>query len=471
MALLLFSIPSYAQGNLGAITGTVQDKSGAVLPDAAITITNVDTSVKWTAKTSTAGYYRVPLPPGNYRLQAEKAGFKTGRTELIVVPVEQVVTMDLKLQVGSVTETVEVTSAAPLLQTSTAEVGSSVTPEEFETLPVQVSDGGRDLQTFIFTSLPGTIGTGGDPTNGPWSGSINGGQLFSHEILIDGVTIGRFDMSGGSLTEFSPGTDAIGEFKVQSANYSAEYGETGGGVANFSYKSGTNEFHGSVFEYNKNPVFNAAGAVADALNQPKDNTRDNDFGATFGGPIWKQHTFFFFTYEGDRFRDFSYSGTATIPTAAMLKGDFSGMLGPQVQTCGANGTSPCVDALNRPVYQYEIYDPTTTRMVGPVGNQVPVRDPFNYGGKLNVIPPGMFSTASATLLPLFPNPLLSGYIRNTPKFGGCCPILDRDSYTVKIDHVVTGKQKIWGSFNYNWRHRFHGCCDYFPPFPGFRSVP
>src|SRR5208337_4154985 len=235
----------------------------------------------------------------------------------IIVPVAQVVTVDLKLQVGNIRETVEVTSQAPLLQTSSAEVGSSVTPEEFEALPVELGDGGRDLQTFIFSSMPGTIGSS-------WSGSINGGQLFSHEIMIDGVSIGRYDLSGGGLTETQPGTDSIAEFKVQSSNYSAEFGDTGGGVANFTYKSGTNQFHGSAFEYLYNPVFNAAGELANVYHTAKDNTKENDFGATFGGPIRKDRTFFFFSYEGDRHRDFSYSGAVTIPTPAMITGDFSG---------------------------------------------------------------------------------------------------------------------------------------------------
>ena len=237
--LLLLSSPTSGQGNLGAITGTVQDPSGAVVPDLPLTITNVETGVKWTATTSSAGYYRVALPPGTYRLEAQKQGFKTEIADRVLVPVAQVVTVDLTLQVGNQSEKVEVTSQTPLLTPSTAEVSSAVSAEEFETLPIEVGDGGRQLQTFIFTSLPGTVGD-------TFSGSINGGQLFSHEILIDGVTIGRYDLSGGSLDEFSPGTDAIGEFKVQTSNYSAEYGETGGGIANFSYKSGTNGFHGKI---------------------------------------------------------------------------------------------------------------------------------------------------------------------------------------------------------------------------------
>src|SRR5215813_1763907 len=200
--LLAISALVYGQGSLGAITGTAEDSSGAVVPDLPLTITNVETGVKWTATTSSAGYYRVAVPPGTYRLEAQKQGFKTQVTDNIIVPVAQVVTVDFTLQVGSQSQTVEVNSAAPLLTPSTAEVSSAITPQEFQTLPIEVSDGGRQLQTFIFTSLPGTVGD-------TFAGSINGGQLFSHEILIDGVTIGRYDLSGGSLDEFSPGTDAI----------------------------------------------------------------------------------------------------------------------------------------------------------------------------------------------------------------------------------------------------------------------
>src|SRR5439155_6236427 len=160
-----------------------------------------------------------------------------------------------------------------------------VTPEEFQTLPIEVGDGGRNPQTFIFTSLPGTQGD-------TFSGSINGGQLFSHEILIDGVTIGRYDLSGGSMDEYSPGTDAIGEFKVQQSNYSAEYGETGGGIANFVMKSGTNQFHGTAYDYVRNNILNAAGLETNAFGLTKTSVKDNNFGATLGGPIRKDRTFF-----------------------------------------------------------------------------------------------------------------------------------------------------------------------------------
>src|SRR5437879_10920461 len=148
---LLLSGSTPGQGNLGAITGTVQDTSGAVVPDLPLTITNVETGVTWTATTSSAGYYRVAVPPGTYRLEAQKQGFKRQIADKILVPVAQVVTVDLTLQVGNQSQTLEVNSAPPLLTPSSAEVGSSVSPQEFETLPIEVGDGGRQMQPFIFT--------------------------------------------------------------------------------------------------------------------------------------------------------------------------------------------------------------------------------------------------------------------------------------------------------------------------------
>ncbi len=459
LSLFLFSGSIFAQGDLGALTGSVVDPSGAVVPDAPITITNVATGVNWTVKSSSAGYYRLAVPPGEYRLEAQKQGFKTAVADNIVVPVAQVVTVDFTLQVGSSTQTVTVTTEAPLLTPSTAEVGATITPQEFETLPILVDDGGRQLQHFIFSSLPGAVGD-------EFSGSINGGQLFSSEILIDGISIARYDLNGGSLVEFSPSTDAIGEFKVQQANYSAEYGETGGGIANFVMKSGTNNFHGTVYDYLKNPVLNARGLIANALGTPKKNEKENNFGGTFGGPIKKDRTFFFATYEGDRFRNFNFSGLTTLPTSAMKQGDFSAWLGSQIGT----------DALGRPVFENEIYDPTTTRKVtagqlDPLTGRVAtanatIRDPFMFQGQLNVVPPSEFSKASSVLLPLFPDPVFNKKLRNEPRFSGCCPVLRQDKWSVKIDHVVNEKQKIAGSFSWNRRDRFNRNGRTFPPFPG-----
>ncbi len=463
LALVFVAGNAFAQGDLGALTGSVFDPSGAVVPETSIIITNIETGVNWTVGSSSAGYYRVPVPPGKYRVEARKEGFKKAVAENITVPVAQVVTIDLTLQVGTSAQSVTVTSEAPLLTPSTAEVSASLTPQEFQTLPIIVDDGGRQPQSFIFNSLPGAVGDA-------YQGSINGGQQFSHQILIDGVTIGRYDMSGGGMAEYSPGTDAIGEFKVQMTNYSAEYGDTGGAIVNFSMKSGTNQFHGTAFEYVKNPVSNAAGLLVNAFGGTKNNDKENNFGGTFGGPIRKDKTFFFASYEGDRFTSFAYSGTTTIPTPAMRAGDFSSFLGDSVGT----------DALGRTVYQNEIFDPTTTRTVDPgamdpvtglvngTADTAVIRDPFQYQGKLNWIDPAKFSTATSVLLPLFHNPLFSGNKRNTPRFSGSTPVLRRDALNVKIDHVIGSKQKLSGMFGYYRRFlwkRNTGDSAY-PPFPG-----
>ena len=456
--VLLCSSQAFGQGNLGAITGTIQDAGGGVIPDAALTITNMETGVNWTAKSSSAGYYRVPVPPGTYRLQALREGFKAGVADHIVVPVAQDVTVNVTLQIGSQTQRVEVTAAATLLTPSTAEVSSSITPQEFQTLPIALDDGGRQAQSFIFNSLPGAVGDS-------YQGSINGGQQFSHNILIDGVTIGRYDMSGGSMDEYHPGTDAIGEFKVQMSNYSAEYGDTGGAIVNFQMKSGTNQFHGTAFEYNKNPVFNAAGLLVNAFpGSPKDNEKENNFGGTIGGPIRKDKVFFFLSYEGDRFTNFSFGSLTSIPTQAMRAGDFSSFLGAQVGT----------DALGRPVYTNEIYDPTTTRNViaGQVDSvtglmataDASIRDPFPG----NVIPAGEFSQANSVLLPLFPNPQLSGDERNTPRIAPSTPVLDRNAYNVKMDEVLSSNQRLTEMFGYYsrvlWKRNTADSA--YSPFPG-----
>jgi hypothetical protein len=445
---LLLPVLAFAQGDRGALTGVVTDPSGALVPEAAITIVEMRTGSTTKVASSSAGYYRVSVPPGTYRIEASKEGFKTAVAENITVPVAQVVTIDLTLQVGSTTQSVTVTSEAPLLTPSTADVGASVTPQEFQTLPIPVDDGGRQPQSFIFRSLPGAVGEA-------YQGSINGGQEFSHQIMIDGVTIGRYDMSGGGMAEYSPGTDAIGEFKVQMTNYSAEYGGTSSAIVNFAMKSGTNQFHGTAFEYVKNPVSNAAGLLANAYGTPKSNEKENNFGGTLGGPIRKDKTFFFGSYEGDRYRNFAYSGTTTIPTKAMRGGDFSAFLGDKIGT----------DALGRPVYTNELYDPTTTRTLA---DGTVIRDPFEYEGQLNVIDPAKFSTATSVLLPLMPDPLFGGLKKNTPIFSGCCPVLRRDAMNVKVDHAIGSKHKLSGMFGYYrrslWKRNTKDSA--YPPFPG-----
>jgi hypothetical protein len=465
LCLTLATLPQwiYAQGQLGGLTGSILDPSGAVVPAADISITNMATQITWSVKSSSAGYYRVDVPPGEYQLEVRKQGFKASVATKIVVPVAQVVTINLTLEIGSAALSVTVTTTAPLLTTSTAQVSSSVSPQEFQTLPVILSDGARPLDSFIYTSLPGAVsGTGGN--------SISGGQGVSNSILVDGLTLGRFD-ANDALGEFSPSTDAVGEFSVVMSNFSAEYGQSGGGVASFSLKSGTNKYHGTLYEYWENPLFNAAGFTENANGQPKSSIRQNDFGGTYGGPIRKNKTFFFAAFEGNRRHEFALGGLTTLPTSAMLKGDFSSWLGAAVGT----------DALGRQVFKNEIYNPLTTRTIAagavdPVsgltnssGAAAIIRDPFQG----NQIPQTYFSKSIQPLLPLFPTPEFAGNTRNQPYYTGtCCPLFNENKGTLKVDHVINDSMKLSGSLSWNARDRFsHSTGHVFPPYPGYPLNP
>jgi hypothetical protein len=462
LGMLLLPQWIYGQGQSSALTGSIYDSSGAVIPEAELTVTNMDSGINWVVKSSSAGYYRVPVPPGKYQIQVVKHGFQGSRATGIVVAVAQVVTIDVTLQVGSAAQSITVTTEAPLLTTSTAQVSSSITPQEYQTLPVILSDGGRPLDSFIYSSLPGASTSGG-------GNSISGGQQMATQIQVDGLTIGRFD-ANDELGEFSPSTDAVGEFSVVMSNFSAEYGQTGGGVASFSLKSGTNNYHGTLYEYWENPLFNAAGFDPNAAGQPKDSIKQNDFGGTLGGPIRKNKTFFFAAMEANRKHEFELGSKTTIPTPAMLKGDFSSWLGAQVGT----------DALGRAVFKNEIYNPLTTRNVaagaidpvtGLTNNTTAaaiIRDPFPS----NVIPQGYFSKSIQPLLSLFPTPEFAGNTRNQPAYTGtCCPIFEENRGTLKVDHVITENLKLGASLSWNGRDRYNRSAHTFAPYPGYPLNP
>ena len=462
--LLLLPSLAFAQGTRGTLTGSVTDPTGALVPEATITITEMKTGVTTTVASSSAGYYRTSVPPGTYKLEAKKEGFKTAVAENIVVPVAQVVNIDFTLQVGNVAESVTVTSEAPLLTTASSELGNNITPQEFATLPIALDDGGRQLMTFIFSSLPGTVGDS-------WANSINGGQWFTADIQIEGVAVARYDLQG-SISEATPSADTASEFKVQMSSYSAEYGATSGGIANFGMKSGTNELHGSVYEYLANPILNATGWSTNALPEGnvakvKAPVRENNFGFVVGGPIRKNKTFFFFNYEGDRRIAARPSGYRTIPTEKMLGGDFSEWLWNQTGT----------DALGRPIYYYEIYDPTSSRSVaagatdpvtGLVNNTAStalIRDGFGFdpvtglpGSNANIIPSEYWSVASAKLLPEFPTPINSQLGNNMVTYGGSTPTIHINKWSLKLDHVINDKHKMSGFWTLSdrWVHKGRG---------------
>ena len=453
LALVMLLAPSalWAQGVLGTVTGVVTDPSDAAIPAATVKLIEIGTNVTTVATTTSAGIYSAPVTPGTYRVEASKAGFETAAWNNVIVDPSKYVTVNLQLKVGNVKQTVEVSSKPPELETTSAQVGSTVTVTEMASLPNAAADGGRDPEAFIFSSLPGTFGNS-------WTGSVGGGQYFSTDVVLEGISVLDYQRQGGTLLFYRPGFDAFKEVTVQQSGYSAEYGDSAGGIINFQMKSGTNQLHGNAFEFFNNTVLSANGFDFNAIPVPnsqkhRSQYNDNNFGVSLGGPVVIPHiyngrdkTFFFATYEGDRYRNFNLSGTTTLPTPAMLQGDFSQLLGAQIGT----------DDLGRPVYENEIYNPTTTRnvtqgQVDPTTGLVPtatgvVRDPFVN----NTIPAQYFSTASKMILPLFPQQTAyNSLYNNVPVVGGSWPKYSQDLWSIKVDHVISDKHRITAFFDNN----------------------
>jgi hypothetical protein len=448
--------PALAQGERGAFNGIVTDMNGAAVPNAEVTALNTETNVETKVTTTEAGVYRLPyLPSGPYKISVRASGFKTAEVTNLTLLVAQTLTVDLKLEPGQLSDTVTVTSETPPLESSTAEIGRYVTKQEFDTWPVAVGDGQRQIQTFIFTSLPGAVGS-------TFQGSINGGQNYSHEILIEGMPLGRFDLQGGSNNEFSPSAESVSEFKLQTGTISAQYGGGQTSVANFAIKSGTNDFHGGAYTYVQNDALRANSFNNKALGRRADGSEVRprppyklfNYGYNFNGPVWipkvyngKDRTFFFNSLEVTRVRDFVSIGFSTLPVPEFKQGNFSKLLSPAFTGDARSGTTIGTDALGRPVVFGQLYDPATTRTV----NGVTVRDPFPG----NIIPQNRWSQVSSNILSKagITDPILGSMLNNYPNLNTCCPVFDQRIYAVKVDHKLSENHRLSSVYNHTYRLR------------------
>lgn len=308
-------LPLFAQSPNGTINGIVLDPVGRAIAGADIVIVNDVTAVKYFSRTNGEGIYVVPnLPPGPYRLQVSKVGFKTLIKPDIVLNVQDALSITFTLPIGAVSEAVTVEGGAPLVNTESAAVSTVVDRQFAENLPMS----GRSFQSLIQLT-PGVVPTA---SNSQDSGqfSINGQRAASNYWMVDGVSanigIGANSTGspgnglGGSLGSFSAlgGTnslvsvDAMQEFRIQTSTYAPEFGRTPGGQISIVTRSGANQFHGTVFDYFRNDILDANNWFANSVGQPKPQERQNDFGGTFSGPLLKEKTFFFFSYEGLRLR-------------------------------------------------------------------------------------------------------------------------------------------------------------------------
>jgi hypothetical protein len=299
-------------GGSGTIKGTVTDPSGAVIPSATVVTTHVATGVETRRETTAAGLYVIaPLPVGTYKLTATASGFRALVQEQVVVDALTTVEMNLKLEVGTTAESVTV-SATPLeLNTADARMGQTIRNEMYTAMPLSMGNGNpRNPAAFIYT-MPGV-------QEGGTFGFINGGQSFSKDVYIEGLPITDAVRQGESRAlQFAVSVEAVDQFQVETSGQSVEY--NGQGSENYTIKSGTNQFHGSLFEYLRNTVLDARGFFSPA--RPQQN--QNEFGFTFGGPIQRNRIFFFGAYDGYRYRVATDSRFVTIPTLKMRAGDFS----------------------------------------------------------------------------------------------------------------------------------------------------
>ncbi|HXG66947.1 MAG TPA: TonB-dependent receptor, partial [Blastocatellia bacterium] len=423
-------------------------------------------------ETTGDGAYRLQqLPAGVYTLTVTAQGFKTAEITDVTVEVNTTTARDIVLEAGVVAETVTISAEGALtVQTETSDVGTVVTSKQVLELPLLVgSNGGfglRSPEAFTFLT-PGVVGPGtasdnGLNTDGPndnggtFQSKFAGSQNFANEVLLEGASTWRSE-NGSSFDETAPSVEAFQEFKVLTSNLSAEYGRTGGGITSFAYKSGTNEIHGSVYDYFRNRVLNANRFFNNAQGRdpvtgreraPRPFDNFNDYGGTVGGPVYipklydgRNRSFFFFIYEGSR-RRLGGSSISTLPTEAFRRGDFSSLL-----TNEQVGT----DALSRPVFAGQIFDPRTTRVV----NGEVVRDPFPG----NMIPEGRFSTVARNVLGFVPLPVNAGRFENFI-FQGASP-LDVYTFAIKGDHALTENSRLSGSYSKRVNDRVI-CCRALP---------
>ena len=419
----------WAQVDKATISGTVADQSGAVIVGASVTVTNVDTGVRYTGESNDVGVYRVSaLPVGTYSIDYEKIGFKKLTQSGLTLATAQVAEINVKMTPGALTERMEVTTAPVLLDTETTDIGTVMTADSMKDLPLDInaSGVGRDITSFIYSNIATTNG-------GNYSGHIAGSQDVTKNVMVDGI-----DATAG-LQGFIQdiGMEAVQEMKVQISGVSAEGASTGGGTILLETKSGTNTFHGSGYGFLQNEALNANSWDNNYFGLPRQRNRFNDWGASVGGPIRKNHTFFFSSLE--RFHNAQLTFTpngATVPTAEFLKGDFSALLGGPL--AGAT------DACGRQINIGEIYNPLNPVVSG--GNTC--YQPFPG----NIIPQSQLSPIAVSIAQkLYGNGYTAtgpALVNNFPSLGGTYSEVTSTHLDLKLDHNINGKQRIAGGFNW-----------------------
>jgi len=475
LATLLYCGSALGQVDAGAVRGTITDRSGAVVTKAKVTLTNDATGLSVTAVTSRDGTYTFgPIKIGPYTIDVEAAGFRKATTQL-TVNVQDQARADFQLVPGAASETVVVTAVAQQLQTQDASVGTVATSQEVNDLPLN----GRN---YTFLAQLGAGVTKLNPTRGlDATGSFvaNGLTTVHNNYMLDGIDNNNdtVDFLNGAAYANLPPPDAIQEFKVQTSNFSAEFGRAGGAVVNAAVKSGTNEFHGSAWEFLRNDLFDAVDVSKWCFSEltthnpcttKKDTLRRNQFGAAAGGPIVKNRLFVFGDYEGTRIRQ----TTLHKPTVPTLAESQSGFLDYRDRFSTTSSTH--TDLLGRSFSDATVFDPATTRAVtagspDPVTNLVAtgsgyVRDPFYIGSVsnqtnfttpaqqalMNQLPSDRTDSNALKLLELYPSANVPGAFSQNYSVDRSRPD-DNNHFDIRVDNNISQRDQLFGRVSYSRR--------------------
>ena len=452
LCLLLLVPAALAQSERGTITGTISDAAGAMIPNAPIEAKNLETGAVYKAASSLTGNYVISqLPVGTYQLTATMPGFKQYLRTGITVMTAQSLRIDISLEIGNISETVTVNADAPLLKTESGELSHVVSTDRLDNLPMLSATGIRDPFAAV-NLMPGTSGTGGLMR-------VNGMPGFTMSLRIDGqdATQNIWTLAYNMST---PSVDSIEETAIQTSNFAAEYGQAGGGILNMTMRSGTNRLHGGAFEYFRNEALNANPpykneSYPDYTEKPRD--RQHDFGFNLGGPVYipklydgRDKTFFFYSFEQNRLKT-STSATYTYPTEAFQNGDFSALLGGVMTNVCYDPTNPAtcgVDPAGQPLREGAIYDPYSTQpVVGLDGKTYQVRTAFD-GNKIPSSYLNQYADPVAMNYQDLYLPLTNSNLTNNLTVGW--PSKSTQTITaVKIDHSISSKFKLSGSYSYN----------------------
>ena len=401
LILLLLAFNQEALAQNAQLSGIITDDNSALIVGARLTLTKVDTGVTRQAVTNKDGYYNIPfVPPGNYELNVLADGFRSVTRNNVSINVDQAARIDFILEIGTLNESVNITASDPPLERETSSIGQVIENKSIVTLPLN----GRNYSQLVLL-MPGATPNQGSRTTDGFS--LNGNRTLQNKFLVDGLDNNNYitGVDTGSTQAIRPSVDAIQEFRVESANYNVQYGQAAGGVISVAIKSGTNSLHGSAFEFLRNEKLDANDFFANRAGLKRGPFRFNQFGGTLGGPVWRNHTFFFASFQGTRTRASNIS-VVTVPTAEQVRGNFGSV---------------------------NIFDPAN--VVGGTRQQFPN----------NVIPVGRLDSVGRKIAALFPAPNQPGLVNN---YASLVPqIDDANQYDFRGDHNFSERDKLFARFS------------------------